>query len=108
MYLLLSYRITAWLRNYTEIDGERYQVINRNAAQHFSCPIGIAIGPKDQIFVLDCSNPKIIIFKQDLKTKDPTKEKIITLKGECEIKKPLGIAVGNWMIAVSDQNNNIV
>ena len=56
--------MTAWLRNYTEIKAEKCQLIKE---EHFRAPIGVAVGPNGEIVVLDCTNPKIIIFKQDLK-----------------------------------------
>lgn len=78
-------------------------MINKgNTQQQFKAPIGVATGPNDEIFVLDYGNPKIIVFKQDL-----TKERIITLK-EDEIRKPLGIAIHNDMIAISDDSSNCV
>lgn len=72
-----------------------------NVTQNFTAPIGIATGPKDEIFVLDYSNPKVIVLKQNL-----SEASTITFKGE--VKKPTGIAVGNDMIAVGDQNTNLV
>ena len=57
----------------TKLEAEKCQVFKRNTQQHFTAPTSIVIGPEDEIFVLDYTNPKIIIFKQDL-----TKQKTIT------------------------------
>ena len=100
--------MTAWLRNYTDIKAEKCQLIK---GKHFRAPIGVAVGPTDKMMVLDCTNPKIIVFKQDF-----TKENIIELKKESiielnevnEIRRPGGIAVHNDMIAVSDHSNSCV
>ena len=85
---------------------EKCQVIKGNVQQQFTAPINIAIGPNDEIFVLDSATPKIVILKQD--NKDLTIQNTITFKGEGEIKHPLGIAVGNDIIAVSDWSSHSV
>ena len=82
---------------------EKCQVINKGNTQLIRTPIDVATGPNDEIFVLDYGNPKIIVFKQDL-----TIERIIEFKEESEIRKPLGIAVHNHMIVVSDDSSNCV
>ena len=96
--------MTASLRDYTKIEEKNCQLVTHYGGKKFSCPRGVAIGPNDEVVILDGDNKEVIIFDKDLKL-------IRTFgqdSGDSKLKLPAGIAVGHNVIAVSEYNDHVV
>ena len=90
------------LRDYTkQIEDQNCQLYN---GKEFKAPCGIAIGPNNEIFMVDRGNRQVIIFDRDLKP-------IRTFgqgTGDSKLSNPGGVAVSLSVIAVSDRSDHVV
>ena len=96
--------MTIPLRDYTKIEEQNCQLITHYGGKTFNCPHNVAVGPNDEVVVVDRDNKEVIIFDKDLKL-------IRTFgqgSGDSKLNYPVGVAVGNNVIAVSDWNDHVV
>ena len=92
------------LRDYTKIEEQNCQLVTHYGGKHFKCPFSVAVGPNDEVIVGDSGNKEVIIFDKDLKL-------IRTFgqgSGDSKLNCPLGIAVGQSVIAVSEYDDHVV
>ena len=105
--------MTAPLRDYcnSEIKEENCQLVTHYGGKKFSGPydvIGrgpyVAIGPKDEVVIVDVGNTEVIIFDKDLKLMKTFGHG----SGDSTLRWPAGVAVGQHVIAVSECSVNVV
>ena len=95
--------MTIPLRDYTKIEEKNCQLVTHYGGK-FNYPRGVAIGPNDEVVIVDSNNKEVIIFDKDLKL-------IRTFgqgSGDSKLNDPVGVAVGHNVIAVSDWNDHVV
>ena len=93
--------MTTPLRDYTKIEEKNCQLVTQYGGKKFNYPRGVAIGPNDEIVIVD---KEVIIFDKDLKL-------IRTFgqgSGDSKLNYPDGVAVGHNVIAVSDYDDHVV
>ena len=98
---MLRFRVTTPLRDYTKIEEKNCQLVTHYGG---NCPRGVAVGPNDEVVIVDSTNKEVIIFSKDLKL-------IRTFgqgSGDSKLNNPVGITVGHNVIAVSDGNDHLV
>ena len=86
------------------IDEQSCQLITDYGGKNFNGICSVAIGPNDEVFVVDRDNEEVIIFDKDLKL-------IKTFgqgSGDSKLNEPVGIAVGHNIIAVSEWSDQVV
>ena len=96
--------MTTPLRDYTKIEEKNCQLVTHYGGKKFNNPRGIAIGPNDEVVIVDYTNKEIIIFDKDLKL-------IRTFgqgSGYSKLNNPVSVAVGHNVIAVSEYNDHVV
>ena len=96
--------MTTPLRDYTKIEEKNCQLVTHYGGKKFNCPFGVAIGPNDEIVIVDSDNKEVIIFDKDLKL-------IRTFgqgSGDSKLNYPVGVAVGHNVIAVSEFDDHVV
>ena len=96
--------MTTPLRDYSKIEEQNCQLVTYYGGKDFNNPCSVAIGPNDEVVVVDNGNKEIIIFDKDLK--------LIRIFGQgygnSKLSDPLGVAVGHNVIAVSDYSDHVV
>ena len=95
--------MTTPLRDYTKIEEKNCQLVTHYGGKKFNCP-RVAIGPNDEVVIVDRDNKEVIIFDKDLKL-------IRTFgqgSGDSKLNNPGGVAVGHDVIAVSDYSDHVV
>ena len=93
--------MTTPLRDYTKIEEKNCQLVTHYGGKKFNYPRGVAIGPNDEVVVVD--NKEVIIFDKDLKL-----IRTFGHSGDSKLNYPGGIAVGHNVIAVSEYNDHVV
>ena len=96
--------MTTPLRDYTKIEEKNCQLVTHYGGKEFNYPHDVAIGPIDEVVIVDRDNKEVIIFDKDLKL-------IRTFgqgSGDSKLNYPVGVAVGHNVIAVSDWNDHVV
>ena len=97
--------MTTPLRDYTKIEEKNYQLVTHYGGKKFKRPHDVAIGPNDEIVIVDYTNKEVIIFDKDLKL-------IRTFgrqgSGDSKLNNPVSVAVGHNVIAVSEWNDHVV
>ena len=96
--------MTTPLRDYTKIEEKNCQLVTHYGGKKFNSPRDVAIGPNDEVVILDDTNEEVIIFDKDLKL-------IRTFgqgSGDSKLNDPVGVAVGHNVIAVSEFNDHVV
>ena len=97
------FRSTAPLRDYTKIEEQNCHLVTHYGGKEFNCP-RIAIRQNDEVVIADVYNTEVIILDKDLKL-------IRTFgqgSGDSKLNKPVGVAVANNVIAVSEWNDHVV
>ena len=97
-------RMTAPLRDYTKIEEKDCQLVTCYGGKEFKCPQGIAIGPSNEVVMVDYSNKEVIIFDKDLKLIGTFGQG----SGDSELSSPVGVAVNLNVVAVSEWNDHVV
>ena len=95
--------MTTPLRDYTKIENKNCQLVTHYRGKNFGLPQDIAVGPNDEVFIVDRFHKEVIIFDKDLKL-------IRTFgqgSGDSKLNDPKGVAVGHNVIAVGDWNDVI-
>ena len=96
--------MTTPLREYTKIEEKNCQLVTHYGGNNFNNPRDVAIGPNDEVVIVDDNNKEVIIFDKDLKL-------IRTFgqgSGDNKLNYPLGVAVGHNVIAVSEYSDHVV
>ena len=96
--------MTTSLRDYTKIEEQNCQLVTDYGGKKFDWPYSVAVGPNDEVVVVDRRNKEVIIFDKDLNL-------IRTFgqgSGDSKLNDPLGVAVGHNIIAVSDWDDHVV
>ena len=96
--------MTTPLRDYTNIEKKNCQLFTHYGEKKFICPKDVAIGPNDEVVIVDRDNKEVIIFDKDLKL-------IRTFgqgSGDSKLSYPVGVTVGHNVIAVSDWEDHVV
>ena len=96
--------MTTPLRDYTKIEKKNCQLVTHYGGKEFNYVRGVAIGPNDEVVIVDKGNKEVIIFDKDLKL-------IRTFgqgSGDSKLYNPAGVAVGHNVIAVSDWSDHMV
>ena len=96
--------MTTPLRDYTKIEEKNCQLVTHYGGKEFNYVRGVAIGPNDEVVIVDKGNKEVIIFDKDLKL-------IRTFgqgSGDSKLYNPAGVAVGHNVIAVSDWSDHMV
>ena len=102
--IISCFRVTTPLRDYTMIDEQNCQLVTDYGGKKFDGLCSIAIGPNDEVVVVDSDNEEVIIFDKDLKL-------IRTFgqgSGDSKLNDPAGVAVGHNIIAVSEWHDHEV
>ena len=102
--LFIMFRVITPLRDYTKIEEKNCQLVTHYGGKEFNDPRGVAIGPNDEVVIVDCNNKEVITFDKDLKL-------IRTFdqgSGDSKLNDPVGVAVGHNVIAVSEWSDNVV
>ena len=88
----------------TKIEEKNCQLVTHYGGKKFNDPRGIAIGPNNELVIVDRGNKEVIIFDKDLKL-------IRTFgqgSGDSKLIGPIGVVVGHNVIAVSDYSDHVV
>ena len=96
--------MTTPLRDYTKIEEQNCQLVTHYGEKKFSSLRSVAVGPNDEVVVVDNGNKEAIIFDKDLKL-------IRTFgqgSGDRKLNYPLGVAVGHNVIAISEWSDHVV
>ena len=108
VYLIISliscFRVTTPLRDYTKIEEQNCQLVTDYRGKKFNGLRSIAVGPNDEVVVLDDNNKEVIIFDKDLNL-------ILTFgqgSGDSELNDPAGVAISHNVIAVSEWDDHVV
>ena len=96
--------MTTPLRDYTKIEEKNCQLVTHYGGKKFNRPRGVAIGPNDEVVIVDNNNKEVIIFDKDLKLIRTFGQGI----GDSKLNDPVGVAVGHNVIAVSEFNDHVV
>ena len=96
--------MTTSLRDYTKIEEQNCQLVTHYGGRKFNDLRSVALGPNDEAVIIDKGNKEVIIFDKDLK--------LIRLfgqgSGDSKLNRPVGIAVGHNVIAVSEWDDHVV
>ena len=96
--------MTTPLRDYTKIEEKNCQLVTHYGGKKFNHPYDVAIGSNDEVVIVDDTNKEGVIFDKDLKL-------IRTFgqgNGDSKLNKPVGVAVGHNVIAVSEYSDHVV
>ena len=92
--------MTTQLRDYTKIEEKNCQLVTHYGGKEFNDPHDVAIGPNDEVVIVDSNNKEVIIFDKDLKLIKTFGQS----SGDSKLSNPVGVAVGHNVIAVSIRN----
>ena len=98
------FRVTTPLRDYTKIEEKNCQLVTHYGGKKFINPHDVAIGPNDEVVIVDDNNKEGIIFDKDLKLIRTFGQS----SGDSKLNDPAGVAVGHNVIAVSEFSNHVV
>jgi len=96
--------VTTPLRDYTKIEEKNCQLVTHYGEKKFMLPRGVAIGPSEEVIIVEGRNREVIIFDKNF-------ELIRTFgqgSGDSKLNDPSGIAVGHNVIAVSEFHYHVV
>ena len=96
--------MTTPLRDYTKIEEKNCQLVTHYGGKKFNALRDVAIGPNDEVVIVDDGNKEGIIFDKDLKL-------IKTFgqgSGDSKLNRPIGVAIGHNVIAFSDYDDHVV
>ena len=96
--------MTTPLRDYTKIEEKNCQLVTHYGGKKFNIPHNVAIGPNDEVVIIDSDNKEAIIFDKNLKL-------IRTFgqgSGDGKLNDPIGIVMGHSVIAVSEWSGHVV
>ena len=101
---MCCYRVKVTLRDYTKIEVQSCQLVTRYGGKKFRWPHNIITTTTDDIVMVDRENHEIIILDKDIN--------LIRTFGQgsddCKFNKPVGVAVGHNVVAVSERDDHVV
>ena len=100
----IMFRVTIPLRNYTKIEVKNCQLVTHYGGKKFNSPHDVAIGPNDEVVIVDRDDKEGVIFDKDLKLMRTFGQG----SGDSKLNCPLGVAVGHNAIAVSEYSDHVV
>ena len=104
IFIISCFRVTTSLRDYTKIEEQRCQLVTDYGGKKFNKLRSVAVGPNDEVVMIDRGNKEVIIFDKDLKL-------IRTFgqgSGDSKLNDPADIAVGHNIIVVSEWDDHVV
>ena len=96
--------MTTSLRDYTKIEEQNCQLVTDYGGKKFNSLRSIAVGPNDEVVVVDNGNKEVVIFDKDLKL-------IRTFgqgSGDSKLNSPVSVAVGHNVIAIGEWRDHVV
>ena len=102
--IISCFRLTTPLRDYAKIEEQNCQLVTDYGGKKFDKLHGVAVGPNDEVVVVDKGNREVIIFDKDLKL-------IRTFgqgSGDSKLNSPEGVTIGHKIIAVSEWDDHVV
>ena len=94
--------MTTTLRDYTEIKAQNCQLITQYGGKKFQCPRDITTTTNDDVVMVD--NKDVVILDKDMNLIRSFGQG----SGDSKLNKPVGIAVGHNVIAVSEWSDHVV
>ena len=104
MSLISCFRVTTSLRDYTKIEEQNCQLVTDYGGKKFNWPRGVVVGPNDEVVVIDRDNKEVIIFNKNLKLIRTFGQS----SGDSKLNRPVGVAVGHNIIAISEWDDDVV
>ena len=95
--------MTASLRDYTKIEGRNCQLVSDYGGKKFNKLRSVAVGPNDEVLVVDNGNREVIIFDKYLRTFGQGSG-----GSKLNYSEGVHVAVGHNIIAVSDSDDDVV
>ena len=92
------------MRDYTKIEEKNCQLVTHYGGKRFNWPYGIAIGPSDEVVMVDSNNKEVIIVDKDLKLVRTFGQG----SGDSKLNDPMCVAVNRNFIAVSEWSDHVV
>ena len=102
--MFLCFSVTAVIRDYTKIKKENCHLFTEYGGKRYERPCAIAIGPNEEVVVVDEANQDAIIFDKTLAHMRLFGQG----NGDSKLRNPLGVAVSHNRIAVSEHKNHMV
>ena len=96
--------MTIPLRDYAKIKEKNCQLVTHYGGKKFSLPCGIAIGPSNEVVMVENCNEEVIIFDKDLKL-------IKTFgngSGDSKLSNPTCVAVDRNVIVVLEEDDYVM
>ena len=96
--------MTIPLRDYAKIKEKNCQLVTHYGGKKFNLPCGIAIGPSNEVVMVENCNEEVIIFDKDLKL-------IKTFgngSGDSKLSDPTCVAVNRNVIAVLEEDGHVM
>ena len=92
------------VRDYTKMKKENCRLFTEYGGKRYQRPCGIAIGPNEEVVIVDEINQDAVIFDKSL-----TQMRMFGQgSGDGKLRNPLGVAVSHNLIAVSEHKNHTV
>ena len=104
MSIISCFRVTTPLRDYTKIEEQNCQLVTDYGGKKFNWPRGVVVGPNDEVVVIDRDNKEVIIFNKNLKLIRTFGQS----SGDSKLNRPVGVAVGHNIIAISEWYDHVV
>ena len=104
VYCIYSFSVTVLIRDYTRIKKEDCRLFTEYGGKRYQRPCGIAIGPNEEVVIVDEVNQDAIIFDKNL-----TQMRVFGQgSGDGKLNKPLGVAMSHNLIAISEHKYHVV
>ena len=97
---MYCFRVTTTLRDYTKIEVQNCQLITQYGGKKFQHPWDITTTANDDVIMVDSGNNDVVILNKDMKLIRSFGQG----SGDSKLKSPTGVAVGHYVIAVSDDH----
>ena len=98
------FSVTVVVKDYTTMKKENCRLFKEYGGKRYERPCGIAIGPNEDVVIVDEINQDGIIFDKNLMHMHMFGQG----SGDGKLRNPLGVAVSHNLIAVSEHKNHTV
>jgi len=102
--IVYHFRVTTTLRDYTKIEAQNCQLITQYGGKKFQYPHDITTTTNDDVVVVDRDNNDVVILDKDMNLIRSFGQG----SGDSKLNKPVGVAVGYNVIAVSEWSDHVV